>query len=229
MVRFLIIEDVPETREQLEKLFANDFPGAVIDTAETVTEALRLIEQSAAQKRPYDIAVQDFKLPLEKGYHPEVDVSTCDLIRKATPTTFIVHITAWPNDPAVLMHLTEAHLDLGPPSACLISKLDADWAEKLMLKAKAYLYGTRIEQQMARLFGPTYAREVPKKWPMQLVPVSKGSVTHELAALQRDIEAHWHDLDARLQQRVSEFFYVNTKVTPVRVSVLHSVDQKEEK
>jgi len=50
--------------------------------------------------------------------------------------------------------------------------------------------------------------------------MSGRSLTHSLAALSRDIIAHWDDLDERLKKRIQSIFNVDTENDSIRISLL---------
>ncbi|MGI0118072.1 response regulator [Zooshikella sp. RANM57] len=64
-VRVLIVDDVTENCELLERLLSRW--GMVCDIARTATEALEKITQQALSKHPYDIALLDYKMPAMDG------------------------------------------------------------------------------------------------------------------------------------------------------------------
>jgi CheY-like chemotaxis protein len=223
MFRILIVEDISDTLEQLRMFFSERFPDAKVDAVETVAEGLESIKEAMESGRPYHAAVLDFKLPQDKGESPKVDESLCLEIRNRMSKALVAHITAYPDDPMVLRHLKNVGLDYRDPRAIFISKLEVDWPDQLVRKVKAYLYGTRIEKQMDELFGTDEQRAAAKRGRFSR-PFSGSmggkSATHELAALFRDIAAHWDDLDERSQGRIQKMFYVNTQTDPIRVSLM---------
>lgn len=58
----LIIEDIPETQKWLTRLLETSFPGIVIETANSVEDAVQLISS-----KPHDIALVDLGLPDGSG------------------------------------------------------------------------------------------------------------------------------------------------------------------
>ncbi|MGA2185907.1 MAG: hypothetical protein ABSH47_23045 [Bryobacteraceae bacterium] len=209
MFRFLVVEDVEFTLSQIVKLLKAEFAEAQIDTAATVRRGTELIEEAARHRKPYDAAVLDFRLPLETGTNPEVDESLCLAIREKTPSTLVAHITSFITDPRVARHLAQVHSEAADPKATTLDKEDVDWGSQLVSRLKSHLYGWMIELQMNDLFGtgdfaldPAMARS---SWPS-----GRRSITPKLAALTRGLEAHYEDLEPRLQRRIDQYFAQKT-------------------
>lgn len=222
MFRFLIVDDAPHALEQLEALVAESFPECHVDTAAAVDSALECIESVAARKQCYDAAVLDFKLPQTAGGFPEITESICVKIRDTMSNTLVAHISAYPDDPRVHQHYSSVGVNPNDPRVPLISKLDLDWPNQLLVRMKSYLFGTRIEAHLDSLFGRS---EPAARGPMgRRIGGGRarrgGCLTHELAALSRDIEGHWDDIDDLLKQRIQQIFYVNTEGKRTRVSLL---------
>lgn len=204
MFRILLVEDILNTLEQLRELLQEVFPNLLIETASTVAEGQNKIKSS----QTFDIAILDFKLPVEKGLTPEIDKSLCQEIKSRMPQTLVIHITAFHEDDAVNKHIARYHAGKNDPSAELIQKGD-DWPEKLISKIKAYL----IEQQLYNLFEKQAEAAGARK-----VSRGSGSFTHMLAALSRDIVAYWSDLDDPTKAKIREYFETAEDKQQVRVT-----------
>ena len=89
MFRILIVEDRDNTREQLFRLFSEEFPKAKIEKAGTVREALKKIHSLNSRGLYYHAVILDFKLPESMGENPEIDVSICNEIRDKMPESFV--------------------------------------------------------------------------------------------------------------------------------------------
>lgn len=222
MFRILIVEDDEKTLQQLKGLFTEEFPGSQIDTAETVTNGLKLIRMVEEANCIYDVTVLDFRLPQKQGDNDEVDESLCLAIRDRMRETLVCHITGHLTDPLVSGHIEKVHLGYSDPRAALISKLEnVIWPSQLIGKIKAYLYGTRIEKQIDRLFGENKTSAVTAQRPAIRSSLNRNrGITQELATLCWEIQAHWHDLDKSLQQRVQTIFHVDTTSDPIKISLL---------
>ena len=222
MFKVLIVDDVEDTLDQLKKYFTEAFPEAAVETALTVADARRLIEKAYGDKRPYHAVALDFMLPPDHlGQAPLPDVTLCRLLKDLRWPTVVAHMTSHPEDADVRRHIKEAHVEQINPWAFALSKRDDDFAEQLVSRLKAFLYAHRIEERMSRLFGAETNYVSPAR-----ARFSGGynngarSVTHELAALCREIGLHWTDLDEDFRRKLSEVFKVDTESSPVRVSLL---------
>jgi CheY-like chemotaxis protein len=218
MFRILLVEDEPDALEVLARILRMAFTGAQIDTAMAVDEALALIRQAAAERRPYQVAILDFKLPSSLGEAESIDESLCYEVRDKMREALVIHITGHVGDEKVLRHLKDVHIDPRDPRAALISKLDIDSANHLVRKMKAYLYGTLIEGQINRLFGQQGGgTEAGTDAATSGASRGKRDITHELTSLYRNIVAHWDDLEDDLKQEIQKQFDVDTNSKPVRI------------
>ncbi len=196
MFCILLVEDELHTREVLRDLLKEVLTSALIDTASTVEEGRQKIKVAASDNRPFDVAILDFKLPVGKGEYPEFDESLCEEIRDKMPEALVIHITRYHEESFVTSHISAYHTGKNAPRVELIQKTDK-WSEKLLSEIKAYL----IQQQLYSLF-----EKQAKATEARKVVGSSGSLTHALAALSRDIEAYWHDLDDATKARIREYF-----------------------
>jgi CheY-like chemotaxis protein len=214
MFRLLIIEDDDSTLYHLKKYLSGAFSKHVtefppqIDTAITVSEAQALIEASYAKKSPYHAVILDFKLPKISGEVAEFDESLCLAVRRLLPRTLVVHISAYIADELIQNHLNDFHLH-SFDSSFTLSKLNVDYPERLAIMLKGFLYGAQIEEQIELVWRVGTTQED-----------SQGDVTHELAALSRNITRHWEYLDDTMKEKIKRFFYVDCSVDPPRVSLL---------
>ncbi|MDX2042768.1 MAG: response regulator [Acidobacteriota bacterium] len=225
MPRFLIVEDDTQTSKVLRDLLKLNFTSPLpdegepqIDTASTVTEAKEFINNA---RKPYHVAILDFRLPPEHlGDSTKVDATACLQAMRSTPPPLIAHITSNPNDEKVKAHIKEYHTERANRYDFALSKLDSDYTEKLLGKLKKFLYERPIEEQLDLMFG----REAQTRAPSLLLTPgrSRGQscMTQELAELCRQIVAHWDDLDEPLKNRIEGIFEVNKASKPVKISLL---------
>ena len=238
MFRILIVEDIRDTLKQLNLFISEALKepdgeqNFVIHTAEAVDDARRLILEAKGRGQPYHAVVLDFKLPKQMGHNPELpdtDESLCLLIRQQSRDTLVAHITAYRADEVVSRHVRLVHEEQLDPWALVFSKADSDYALKLVERLRAFLYGRRIEKQITYVFGePQEARELAFAARGRDEPVrAQGvrSLTHDIAALRRDIVTHWHYLDERIQELVRQYFRVDAESHPVRVSLRQATPQ----
>jgi CheY-like chemotaxis protein len=231
MFRILIVED--STLDELLLPVSEAFtepdgePGVTVHTAKALAEAEELIHAAERTGLPYHAVILDFKLPERVGLTPtKIDESLCLLIRRMRWPTLVAHITAWGEDEDVRRHLQLVHHERLDPMDLLFLKTDGRYASKLVRSLKEFLYGMRIEEQMLSVFGDT--RELAfaaRGRALRERARFERSMTHDIAALRRDIAAHWHDLDERLQAKISKFFRVDAESRPVRVSLRQTAAQ----
>lgn len=96
--RILVTDDHPLTREGLSLAARAALPGAQIDTAGTVAEAVPMLER----RGPYRLILLDFALPDSNGYAGMLR------LQQFAPTTPVVIVTAHEQ-----VHLIEAAKALG--------------------------------------------------------------------------------------------------------------------
>lgn len=217
MFRILVVEDNRGTLEQLHELLSEEFPTGSIEIAEDVESGIKRFRE-AAQTGGFDAVVLDFKLPVTTGENPEVDSTICHEIVRILPDTLVIHITAYPDDAAIEKHLKEAHLKLREigPKVVFLSKLELDWSLQLVKRLRSFLYGRRIEQQFDQLFSFAPPGETTSRFR----PRYSGGVTHPVAALSRDIIAHWDELDESLRLKLQRYMNVVETAAGIRVSLL---------
>lgn len=223
MFRILIVEDDPFSSSQMKALLdealrePGDRAPHKIDTALNIQTARRLIESAVATKRPYDAIVLDLVLPSQSGQIAEFDESLCMTAHTLMPYALVAHITAYDKDDQIRTHVQRCHTEVIDKSFVLSKR--AHFAQELSGRLKAFLFGQQLEERMDDVFGPFQAGEqgvsrIPRR------PESVASLTHELAALCREVATHWHDLDERTQTRVRAIFYVDDTTETIRVSLL---------
>jgi CheY-like chemotaxis protein len=216
MFRILIIEDIKNTLEQLYDLIALDFPDSQIDKAATIREALALLATAETEEWEYDAIILDFRLPADKGEHPDGSEVLCFAIRQKMPQAFIAHITAHPDDTEVKEHMRRVHCEQAGYSAIDLSKLEVIWPEKLLDQLKQFLKGRRIEAQLEALFPSGLAARVGAGRDRVR---AAGGVTHQLAALTRDITDFWTDLNEKTKEKVLQFFQIEESGKAIKVNL----------
>jgi CheY-like chemotaxis protein len=216
MFRILIVEDIKNTLEQLVDLIALHFPDSQIDKATTVKEVLVWLATAEAEGWEYDAVILDFRLPVDKGEYPNGSEVLCLAIRQKMPQAFIAHITAHPNDKEVKEHMQRVHREQVGFNAIDLSKLEVIWPEKLLDQLKQFLKGRRIEAQLETLFPSAMASRAGAGRDRVR---AAGGVTHQLAALSRDIIDFWPDLDEKMKEKIQQFFHVDEAGKAIRVSL----------
>jgi CheY-like chemotaxis protein len=216
MFRILIVEDIKNTLEQLFDLIALHFPDSQIDKAATVKEALEWLAKAETEEWEYDAVILDFRLPVDKGEHPEGAEVLCLTIQQKMPQAFIAHITAHPNDKDVKEHMQRIHREQAGYSAIDLSKLEVIWPEKLLDQLKQFLMGQRIEMQLEALFPSALASRAGAGRDRVR---AAGGVTHQLAALSRDIIDFWPHLSEITKEKVKMFFHVDESDKTIKVEL----------
>jgi len=214
MFKILIVEDEPETSEELERIITEEIDDVYVETAMNVPEGIRCIEAAKASNQLYQAVVLDMMLPPEDGATAAFDEKLCGLVRQKMPHTLIAHITFWKDDDKVKNHLNSVHglsqIDL---SFRLLKDAPEDsneegYAAKLISRLKPFLYELRIEEQLNALFsgGGLTGYPVMRSRPRDFT--SDRSKTFELATLTRHISNDWQFLGEGLHTRIRDIFKV---------------------
>ncbi len=219
MTRILILEDAAATTNVLVPCLEEAMPGAVVQTAATADEALQLARESSDSGQPYDIVILDAKVPQSEGANPDVHPMVCLDIGRKAPNALIVHFTAYPTDSAVTEQLYRQLKQQMAGRVALIDKNDPDYMAKLLQMANRFIYETRIQTSMTNLFGDASVSRSGVAYGRSPA-MSVAHVTQELAALTRDISAHWSYLSEPMQSRIRDVFFIDDHRHPVYVSLL---------
>jgi CheY-like chemotaxis protein len=222
MCNVLIVEDREDLCRQLVSLLEEELPGAQIDAAVSVAAGLELIS-----KAHYEIAILDLKLPMHAGESDHVNGSLCLALHGASPEALVIHITGYPDEDEIQRHMTQSHIGLDRTRAVFISKLESPaWPDEVIKIAKSFHYGTRIETYMNALFRPRadYSSAASGRNRQETLgrdtSIHSGqSATHTLAALMRDIHAHWDDLDEAVQKDIRQVFAIDDTRRPIGISL----------
>lgn len=222
MFRVLIVEDDEKTSEQLARAVKEQIDDVKPDVAMNVPEAQKLIDEAYREKQPYHAVILDLMLPAESGAGATLNQTLCESVSRKMPSTLVAHITAHADDPDVKRHLEVVHDRQVDRSFRLVK--EADYADELIQKLKPFLYGLRIEERMNKLFGIGGGASLYSLRPREALRPRASrrerSMTHELAALTRDISAYWSDLDPGMKLRIKELFNVEEKDGEITASLL---------
>lgn len=213
MFRILLVEDNEDTLKELADYLSEALHRPQIDGAMDVKQAMERIGGTNL----YDAVILDFKLPATLGENPEIDESVCKEIEAQMHSAFIAHISSFADDGKVQEHLRKIHAERVGNRVIFIPKSDETWPERLLEELKAFLFGTRIEARISNLFRDDSPPGLDGSRHHQFTPAR--NVTHDLAALVRDIAEHWDDLDNGLRSRARKFFRVEYKDGRVVVSL----------
>jgi hypothetical protein len=213
--RILIAEDIPLTakllRDGLYEEFPVHLPQGAIDVAATSVDAEDLLRKADQEYRPYSIVIRDVMLPKVVGGPVENAVDLGDDILRFWEDTVVFIISAHANDPDIREYVARRQQ---PRSArpLFISKI-GPWEEELYRWIRQVIHGDRIKQALRAVF--VHSEEPREVAGSALRPqvaygshAAAGDATQEIAALSRDIAAHWRFLDKNLQDRVLKVFSV---------------------
>lgn len=220
MYRFLIVEDMADARDQVAEYLGDLFPGATVEAAETVREGAALIERAQC---PFDCVILDYMLPKDKGCSHEGDVSLCNQVREAMPSTIVAHVSAYlGHDNALQEHLDRCHNELADPRAIILAK-DENWVRRLGITLKRHFVGKEIEYQLDDLFGREREQTLVGEGHVERANGARplGDTTYLLARVSQDITGNWDILDHALKQRIRRLFkVVEEPGEPVRIGLL---------
>jgi len=207
MFRLLIVEDMEVESQILKDFVARRLPEAQVDVALNVRDGRELLERACRQGKLYDAVILDFKLPESTGENPELDESLCEEIGLLMPDAVVAHLTAFMKDERVQEHMKVAHAQRVDKSVSF-SKLDVTYPQQLVGCLRNYLYGARVESRLKKLIPRADEAAPPSRSRRDRVALMEGSLTHEIASLQREISAHWGDYDERLKVKIQRVFQV---------------------
>lgn len=219
MIRVLVLEDTPTTTDQLTLCLQEALPGVIVETASTVDGALQQVREAIACGQFYDVVILDAKVPKSEGDNEEVHPEVCLEIGRTMPNALIVHFTAFSGDRAVEDQLRVQLQQALAGRPVLIDKNDTECMSNLLRTIQRFIFGSRIEARMDDLFGSGPAgagKGIRTRSPAMKV----AHVTQVLAALTRDISAHWTCLSEPTQTRIREVFFIEDQQQPVYVSLL---------
>jgi CheY-like chemotaxis protein len=202
MFRFLLLEDVTDTREQLVKLLREVFIDVEIDEAETVVEAMAHVQRRQAQRIAYDVAILDFRVPYDIDMPDAVDTKMCAYLKQEMPGIPVVHISSLTENADVVQHLREAHSTTETTPAVLVDKSEAGWAGKLIDDLERYLYSATISSGLDSLFGSDRtSAAVGRRYGRP------GHLSQELKEFSISLERLWgRPLDQHVRERVLRHF-----------------------
>jgi hypothetical protein len=203
--RLLIVEDRVQYLEQCVSLVRGAVPEAIIDTARSINDALRKIEEALADGVVYDLAILDFKLPREIGEEDSIDETICERLSLLMPSTVVSHFTAFESEEEVKAHMKKAH----PPGSLrgfFLDKLDDEFADRIEPLVLETLYGLQVEREISRLFG---AGDGASREGARTKGQQRGaSVTNRIADLCLAIGFAWEHLNSSTRAKVQEHFNV---------------------
>ncbi len=225
--RIFIVEDQPDTLNQLEQLFRGAFPETQVDVATTVDEAQKLFDRSLRRSAPYDFAILDLKLPIRVGENPELDFSIGEAFRDLSPATILILITAHSSDPRVIRYLDNKER-LDKDGRLFIPK-NAGWSSKLIEEIRASLHERFIRGEMRELLDPGGTSSASGRGTCRALR-SDRAWSNRMSALCSYISNHWEALRPRpaLQKQIRETLGVAEDRGVVQVGVVVEPPAEEE-
>jgi CheY-like chemotaxis protein len=125
--RILIAETEFLTLQVLAELLSHEFPRAEILEATTIREGLEILDQAETSGTGINVLVQECRIPLERGGRLEFSWELCDAVRRRGSSARVIHISAFPDDIEVYMHMKDSHRN-----GSLIAKMNPQWPIELV-------------------------------------------------------------------------------------------------
>ncbi len=206
----LLVEDEVDVLRDLSVILGKALPRSGIHAAPSVEDARDHLEFSRRRGIRYDLALLDFKVPLRRGMHEEVDFSLCEAVQKMRVP--IIHFSAYAQDETIQAHMESVHRDEALLNVPVIvdKNTRAEFSKKLVAIIQPYFQRTvseRIDSRLSGLFGLSGADSSEAARAFR-VPTPSGSATHTLIALQNDIMELWPFLGPDVRGRVRNVFSV---------------------
>jgi hypothetical protein len=203
--RCLVVEDEVPTAQRLQYELEQAFPGIHVELVHTVKGALRKLDESVDSGTHYDVAIVDFKLPMEHiGENPVIDFSVARQFGMFSPDTILVHITAFADDPEILRY-HERISQLEEAGHLFIAKEGRDWYAPLRERLVRSLHVRRIRRRYLGLFGRR-ADSYPPRSAGAAGPADRCDRERSLAVaeLYADASQHWEYLNEQLRNQLRD-------------------------
>lgn len=207
-IRILIVEDVDEVRQDLRAALERKCPetAVVIDEACCVREAKEHIEALKERGLAYDIALLDFRLPLEAGGNPEGDEELCPAISAMNREALVVHMTAFIEDSTILGHIAGQHQGPSAVPLGLVDKVsDPLWIRHVTDSIRSYLAGQYVKAALVAALGPVEGAHVNARFRSPEPPGRFTSGTRLIGDLVAAVQQHWVHLAPEDQALVRKY------------------------
>ncbi|MCA9061516.1 MAG: response regulator [Planctomycetaceae bacterium] len=203
LFRVFLLEDDPNLNKDLKWLIERKFPGVSVTEAKCVQDALTLLSSG---DRP-DVALQDIRVPLLMGGHPETQTAVADRLNELhVPSIFM---TGYRSSEDVEEFIRRQRLV--DSKATIISKRQMDSLVDRIFSELNDWFGKiaseRVTSQLERLFLSSHTA------------VRSHTGTAELLTLQEDIRRYWNHLTDEARNRVSQFFCVDEDGSQLTLSL----------
>ncbi len=188
-----LLEDEPDLLEDLMWLVPRKLPGTEVRSAETIEQALRILD---AGYKP-TLGVLDARVPAKPGLQPKADPRVAGRLHDMGVASLCM--TGHLESEDVIEYLNRWKLT-SPPLAVIEKTLDPAYVNQLFSEIRAY-------------FTKLASRDIRKA----IVRVFEGggdeglvrSGTAAIMSLQQDIIAYWPYLDDAARQHVRQWFAVD--------------------
>jgi CheY-like chemotaxis protein len=234
----LIVEDDKVQLKMMRESLAEKHPGVIVDTAETVNEAVERIRSAMARGVHYVVVILDIKLPRERGGREDYHLDLRDEVLNSTSSDAYIFYNSAHLDDRVIQEYkrrVEAQIrnNVQAPRTLFFSKVEPKEVRQLYEKVDQVMHTRRISQKLdaivPALFSTpdflavgagdmAYAPRDPFTYPG--TDPAGTDPTHQLADLERDIGAHWSYLENNLQERIRQYFVVTETDAGVDVSLV---------
>lgn len=202
MSRILIMEDWPALRADLVDEIQGLVPSARIDEGDRIEDGLELIRDASCRQKPYDAAILDFKLHSDDPVFDQViDEQLCNEIRRTMHGCLVVHVTAHPEDPVVVLHEERCHRGIRGPRSWKVAK-NNDYLAVTARIVRDWVYAKPVHDVLDRLFAP--AR--PHVGMGAQSQIAIASASQMLVQLEHLTALHWGVLDLPTQSRILMHF-----------------------
>ncbi len=217
MYRVLVVEDIPDVQEGMIAALVEIYQEWTVDAASSVSEAMKMIDQSVEEDLPYDVAILDFHLPEQVGHNPQPSLHLTRYALEKLPEALVIEITAFAGDPLLQKDLLNPNLQDPDRRMVFIPKRKGAPLEVADLAVQRVL-GDPIEEQMNDMFGPEQSVHSGRR--SRSANTDSGlSLTHRLADLRGRIVHSWEHLSPELQARIRKKFKVDHTASPVRITM----------
>jgi hypothetical protein len=221
MFRILVVEDEPNYLETLGENF-KEFPPCVRpDFASHVEEGVKYVRVARQQRLPYDGALLDCKIRSSTAAQAGkvMNETICAELRLSMHDCFVLHMTAFANDPGILAHMKSHHGGSRGVNREVRSKADYE-AIDLCQQLVTFVISRHTHRLLDRLFVPRPTLRGLGVFPSYAPGLS---ATHQLQELQSTVSELWDYIDEEARERIQLHFAFAGSLDTRRLSFLPRV------
>ena len=197
-LNILLADDQNDFRDLMKQILEGK--GWTVSAHSNVKSAQTALTAASRENRKFDVAILDFRLPThEMDTRDPVDETLCNTLR---PTSFVIHITAFLDDPAVQKHNQRCHPPAGQP---MILKKDADIFERTVSCIEQIIHTTPIREKLDSLRARP-GEGAPGR--LYRPDASVSSASNLALQICHDIKTSWPYLHSQFQQELTAIFNV---------------------